>query len=241
MIQGIFLFLIILIAYSFFWFDFYFLKNNFKKFKEDFEKAILKNDVIVIFNSGGWGTVNYKKANDLNPFLKCIKSFLKKNNLKVSVIQYFRTEDHLIGKLGYLKDYASSFEKQAEEIVKIISRTKKRVILLGLSNGALIADQIMKKTNKKNVFSLELGKPFFGAGSKNKNTLLINDYEDDLSNGKKIALLKSIFIYAPTIWIKSFFLGENIPLSKAVRVRGHNYPLEKYKKRVIIFMKEKIL
>jgi len=241
MIQGIFIFLIILFAYSFFWFDFYFLKNNLKVFEKEFEKLSSKSDVIIIFNSGGWGTVSYKKAYDLNPFLKCIKNHFKKKNLKVSVIQYFRTEDHLIGKLGYLKDYAYNFEKQAKEIAKIISKTKKKVVLLGLSNGALIVDEIMERVKKKNVFSIELGKPFFGIHSKNKNILLINDYEDDLSNGKKIALFKSIFVYAPMNWVKSFFLGENLSLSKMVKVKGHNYPIEKHKEKVISFMEQKII
>ncbi|MDD4661846.1 MAG: hypothetical protein PHG24_01015 [Candidatus Pacebacteria bacterium] len=242
MIQGVFIFLIILFAYSFWWFDFYFFKNNINIFEKEFKKLVSKSDVVLIFNSGGWGTIDYKKANDLNPFSKCIKDYLKKKNLKVSIVQYFRTEDHIIGKLGYLKDYASAFEKQSKAIANIISKTNKKVVLLGLSNGALMADEIMDRVKRKNnIFSIELGKPFFGVHSNNKNILLINDFKDDLSNGKTIELLKTVFIYAPLKWIKSFFLGEKIPFGKMVEVKGHYYPIERHEKRVINFINKKII
>ena len=185
MIDGLLLFLIILIIYSLWWFDFYFLKKNALKFQTDFEEALLEQDVVLIFNAGGWGTINYKNAFDLNPFSKFIEDYLKSKGLRVSIIQYFRTEDHLIGKIGYFKDYFSYFKKQSKIVASIISKTDKKVILLGLSNGAFIVDEVMERVKEKNnIFSIEIGKPFFGTQSKNKNILLIKEREDDLSNGK---------------------------------------------------------
>jgi len=242
MIDGLLLFLAVSILYSFWWFDFYFIKKNISKFEIDFKNALKDNDVIIIFNAGGWGTINYKEAFDLNPFSDFITDYLSVRGLKVGIVQYFRTEDHLIGKIGYFKDYVFDFQRQAELITPIISDTNKKIILLGLSNGALIADEIMERTkNKKNVFSIEFGKPFFGIKSDNENILLINEFEDDLSNGNTWQLFKATFIFGTFKWIRNFILGEGISLGKAVNIKGHYYPLEKHKERVRVFIDKKIL
>jgi hypothetical protein len=242
MIDGILLFFIILLIYSFWWFDFCFLNKNIFKFKQDFEKVKSKCDIVIIFNAGGWGTVDYKNAFDLNPFAIFIKNYLNKKGFKSCIIQYFRTEDHLIGRLGYIKDYVFAFEKQVKRISSIVKETDKKIILLGLSNGALIADEVMENMKgAKNIFSIELGKPFFRTHSKNENILLINNFEDDLCNGNTLELFKSIFIFAPIRWIKNFILGEGVSLGLAVKVKGHNYPLDKYKEKIIKFIDERII
>lgn len=242
MIDGLLLFLIILIVYSFWWFDFYFIKKNISKFRTDFEKTLEDNDAVIIFNAGGWGTVSYEKACDLNPFSDFITDHLRKKGLKVGIVQYFRTEDHLIGKIGYFKDYLFDFQKQAKIVASIISNSNKKIILLGLSNGALIADEIMERTKeKKNIFSIEFGKPFFGIKSDNENILLINEFEDDLSNGKTWELFKATFIFGTIKWIQNFVLGEGVSLGKAVKIKGHYYPLEKHKDRVARFIDKKII
>ncbi|MDD4358370.1 MAG: hypothetical protein PHY30_00970, partial [Candidatus Pacebacteria bacterium] len=120
MIDGILIFVLVLTLYSYWWFDFYFFKKNSLNFESDFKKAEEKSDAIIIFNAGGYGTIPYKKARDLKPFAVNIKKYLEKNGLKVSLIQYFRTEDHLIGKIGYMKDYVFAFPKQSKYVASII-------------------------------------------------------------------------------------------------------------------------
>lgn len=242
MIDGILLFLLILIIYSFWWFDFCFFEKSILSFEKDFEKIKLGHDIIIIANAGGWGTVHYEETLDFNPFVQYVKNYFEEKGFKVCIIQYFRTEDHLIGKFGYLKDYVSSFKKQSRRIADIIKKTDKKIVLLGLSNGALIADEIMEEVRGcKNIFSIELGKPFSRKHSKNKNILLINEFEDVLSNGNTLELFKNTFIYAPIRWIKNFILGEGISIGSAVKIRGHNYPLNKYKNRIVKFIDEKII
>jgi hypothetical protein len=70
---------------------------------------------------------------------------------------------------------------------------------------------------------------------------LINDFEDDLCNGNTLELFKSAFIYGPIRWIKNFVLGEGISLGLALKIKGHNYPLDKYKGRIEKFIDEKII
>lgn len=242
MIDGLLLFLLILMIYSFWWFDFCFLNKNVSIFKQDFEKAKLNHDIIIIINAGGWGAMSYEKTLDLNPFVQYIKNYLQEKGFKVCIIQYFRTEDHLIGKFGYLKDYAYAFKKQSKHISAIIKETDKKIILLGLSNGALIADEIMEKIRgSENIFSIELGKPFFGVHSKNKNILLINEFEDALCYGNTLELFENTFIYGPIRWLKNLILGEGISLGLAIEIKGHNYPLDKYKERIVKFIDEKII
>ena len=242
MIDGILIFLLALILYSFWWFDFYFFKKNILDFENNFNKVESKNDVVIIFNAGGWGTINYKNALDLKPFAINIKKYLEEKGLKVSIIQYYRTQDHLIGKLGYLKDYVFAFPKQSKKISNILKKTNKKIILLGLSNGALLCDEIMERLKgNMNVFSIEVGKPFFGICSNNKNILLINGFEDDLSNGNALELLKAAFIYAPIRWLKNFIFGEGISLGSAFKVNGHNYSFDNYRDKVFKFINKRVL
>jgi len=242
MIDGILLFFILLLIYSFWWFDFSFFNRNVSKFVKEFKKEIKKNDIIIIFNAGGWGTVPYEKAFDLNPFSDFIKDYLKEKGYKVSIIQYFRTEDHLIGRLGYIKDYILDFKKQSSHISSIIKETEKKIILIGLSNGALLVDEIMEKVkDKENIFSIEIGKPFFGVHSENKNILLIRNPEDRLCNKDFVELFKSLFIFAPLRWLKNLILGEGISFNSSVEIKGHNYILQKHKIKISNFIDEKII
>ncbi len=242
MIDGILVGIVVLFIYSFWWFDFCFLNRNISKFKKVFEKAEEKSDIIIIVNTGGWGTIDYKKAFDLNPFLYFIEDYLKQKGLRVSIVQYFRTEDHLIGRIGYIKDYLFLFEKQGRHIFSMIKNTNKKILFLGLSNGALIADEIMEKAKDiSNIFSIELGKPFFGVKSDNKNILLIENYEDELSNGNVLELFKTAFIYSWIRWIKNFIIGEGVSLNASFEIKGHNYPFQKYKDQVVEFIDEKVI
>lgn len=240
MIKAILIFLIFLVIYSFWWFDFYFFNKNNLKFKKVFEKASRENDVVIIFNAGGWGTVGYSKALDLKPFADNIKKQLEKKSLKVSIVQYFRTEDHLVGKIGYFKDYFFAFPKESKYLASLVGACDKKIILLGLSNGALLVDEVMgRMNNAKNVFGIELGKPFFGNQSQNKNILLINTFEDDLSNGNTLELLKATFIFAPIEWIKNFIKEGSFGL--AIKVNGHDYPFKDHEERIFDFIENKVL
>lgn len=241
-IQIILIFILLLIAISFIWFDFIFLIKNSEKFKKIFNKALRNNDIVIIFNSGGWGTIDYSEAFDLYPICKKISEHLSKKKFKVAIVQYYRTSDNLIGKIGYLKDYFFAFPKESKQLAGLIEKTRKKIILIGLSNGALLADEVKERLSEAdNVFSIELGKPFFGINSQNKNILRLNNPEDHLSNGKRLKLFEAAFITAPFIWIKNMLCGKMIPIGAAVKIEGHEYLWSEIGKDIISFVNKRVL
>lgn len=230
------LILLLIVIISLLWFDFYFYYKNEKKFRNDFKEARIKADTIIIFNAGGFGTINYKKAFDLNPIIEQVKKYLNKKGYKVSIITYNRTEDHIIGKIGYLKDYLYNFPKESEQLSSILRLSDKKIILIGLSNGASFADATMHRLKKnKNIYSIEFGKPFFATNSNNKNILLINNKKDHISNGDTFKLI-TVFMLAPYRWLKNFILGERIPVGLAMKIDGHDYRWKDNKEKIIDFI-----
>lgn len=229
---------ILALIICFIWFDFWFYRRNEKIFRETFNEAEKKSDIVIIFNSGGWGVVKYEKANDLKPIIENIKNHF--NNKKVSIVPYYRTENHLIGRIAYFKDYLSFFSKESRQVALVLSNSQKPVILIGLSNGALLVDRAMEKMkNKKNIFSIELGKPFFGGRSKNKNILFIKDKQDILSNGDILNLIK-VFLLSPINWAKNIIFKRGIEYGLALKIDGHVYTWGKYEQKIINFLDKKI-
>jgi hypothetical protein len=229
----IWIIVLLIVIICFLWFDLWFYRKNEIIFGRTFRAAEKKSDIVIIFNSGGWGVVRYKDAKDLNPIIENIKKHLK--GKKVTVVPYYITESHLVGRIAYLKDYLSFFSKESKQVASILEESQKDVILIGLSNGALLVDRAMERMkHKKNIISIELGKPFFGGHSKNKNILLINDKRDALSNGNILKLLKTL-ILSPINWIR-----KEIAIGLALRIDGHIYDWETYEKVITKFLDKKL-
>jgi len=229
---------ILILLICFVWFDFWFYKKNERIFKKTFEEAEEKSDIVIIFNSGGWGVVKYEDAYDLNPIIEQIKKHFK--GKIVSIIPYYRTENHLIGRIAHVKDYLAGFAKESRQVASILNCSKKNIILIGLSNGAFLVDRTMERLiSKKNIISIEFGKPFFWGKSKNENILLINDERDALSNGNFFKLLKTLILF-PINWVKNVVFKRKIAFGLALRIDGHIYEWKKYKEEIVGFLNKKI-
>jgi len=55
------------------------------------------NDVIIIFNSGGWGNTPPDKADDFLPVISGLQEILRELNYQSVVISYQRTKDGFFG------------------------------------------------------------------------------------------------------------------------------------------------
>jgi hypothetical protein len=228
--KHIVLFLIILTIGSSIWLDQVFLKNNSKMFAEELRKAGETSDVIIIFNSGGFGTVELENAYDIKPVIENTKKTIEDMNYRVSVIPYHRTEESLVGRLGYLKEMFFYFPKESEDLANQIKKFLKenpddKIIMTGLSNGAAFVGATMNdlKEIKSNVLAIELGAPFWAEKNNNENTLFLdNNGKDVITVGKKVKIVVS-FIEAPFKWVYSRITNSKISFAEAMEAPGHHY------------------
>ncbi|MDD5696462.1 MAG: hypothetical protein PHO90_00615 [Candidatus Pacebacteria bacterium] len=239
--------LIVLFLASFLWLDFVFLKHNSETFARELEQAGETSDLVIIFNSGGFGTVQLEKAYDFKPIIDNLKSEAEKMNYKVAVVPYYRTKETIVGRIGYLKEMFFSFPSESEDLAKRIrdfveQNPGDKVLMAGLSNGAAFVSETMKDLEGVgNVFAIEMGAPFWSE-KKNDGSILILDNQgrDSLSIGDKGQLMLSL-IQSPFKWIASRMEGRKISFPEALSVPGHQYSWPEVEEEVVSFLENRVL
>jgi len=188
-----------------------------------------QNDVIIIFNSGGWGNTPLEKAEDFTPIIEGIEKTFKDWGYNALVIPYIRTENTLSGKIAGARDFLNSHNSSSKILAKKVEfLTKnlpdKKIILTGLSAGGALVDETMEKIEAKaSVYAIEAGVPFWVKTFKSENILQLNNNGKDSLSAGEIRTLLFTLIKAPFKWISSKVSGQNLPFSKAFHVPGHDY------------------
>lgn len=230
---------------SFIWFNFIFLKINGEYFENELMKAGKESNVIIVFNSGGWGTVPFDKAFDFNPIINETKKIIESHNYKVSIVQYYRTEDTFFAKIASLGEVLFNFPDSSKVFVGRLNKFLKenpedKIIMAGLSNGASFVDAAMDDlNNNKNVLAIELGRPFWKKNNKSENILSLNNQADILANGELGHLVLSL-VKAPFVWAYSSILGNHISFTEAMHVDGHDYHWPQVKNQLTSFVEGKL-
>ena len=188
-----------------------------------------QNDVIIIFNSGGWGNTPLEKAEDFAPIIEEIEKTLKDWGYNSLVIPYIRTKDDFLGKITGAKDFLSSFKSSSEILAEKVEFLveqfpDKKIIMAGLSSGAALVDETIEEISENSqIYAIEVGTPFWTETFESENILqLNNDGKDSLSAGEIRTLLFTL-IKAPFKWISSKVSGQNLPFSQAFHAPGHDY------------------
>lgn len=143
---------------------------------------VVNSDVVIIFNSGGWGNTSPEKAEDFFPIINGIQETLKELNYDSIVIPYRRTKDSFLGRITGIKDFFSSFgfssEILADEIeVLAEGLPNKKIIMAGLSNGGDLVIKTYEKISEKtkgSVFGITLGTPFWTENFHSENILRLD-------------------------------------------------------------------
>ncbi len=243
----LFYFLIILIIISFVWFDLIFLNENNKMFAEELKKAGEVSDVIIIFNSGGFGTVALENAYDFKPIIDNLEKTIKDMDYSVSIVTYYRTKETLMGRIGYLKEMFFDFPKQSKYVSGQIKEflednPNDKILMAGLSNGAAFVRATMNNINNSsdNVLAIELGSPFWANSSQNDKILFLdNNGSDVLTVGNKKEIIESL-LKTPFNWIYSRILNKRISLAEAIDAPGHHYYWEDIKDNVVTFVENNL-
>ncbi len=175
------------------------------------------SDVIIIFNSGGWGNTPLEKAEDFTPIIKGMQQTLNEWGYKSVVIPYTRTKDNFWGRVTGAKEFFNSFRNSSKDLAKEVELLgkkfpDKKIIVAGLSAGGTFVNETIKKisnTAQNSVLAITVGTPFWTEKLKSENILqLDNNGKDTLAIGEVKSLLLSL--------IKVPFVGGFL-------APGHNY------------------
>jgi hypothetical protein len=189
------------------------------------------NDIIIIFNSGGWGDTPLEKAKDFAPIIEGLEETLNGWGYKSVVVPYTRTKDGLLGRITGAKDFFESFKSSSGILAKDLeflaeNLPDKKIIVTGLSNGATLVAKTYEKISeetKNSVYAITVGAPFWAGDFKSGNILqLDNRGKDSLARGDAKSLALTL-IKAPFKWISSKFNGQNLTFSQILHAPGHDY------------------
>lgn len=159
-------------------------------------------DVIIIFNSGGWGDTPFEEAKDFAPIIEGIQETLEDLGYNSLVIPYKRTKNDFLGKIAGAKDFLSSFKSSSEvlaEKVEFLNKNlpDKKIIMAGLSAGGAFVNETMKKISeetKGSVYGVSAGAPFWSEKVESENILYLdNNGRDILAAGDIKSLVFSLF------------------------------------------------
>lgn len=143
-------------------------------------------DVVVVFNSGGWGGSMIDKTPGWSSILDGIKSTLDNLGYQSTLLNYRRTSNGLRACINELIEGATRYPSKAKDLAARVEFLTDhipnlRVIVAGESNGTVIADSTMNiLRDNPQVYSIQTGTPFWHKPTSLDRTLLMN------SNGKTI-------------------------------------------------------
>jgi hypothetical protein len=222
-ILGFFLFILLI-----FIFGSGFLPNNYQ-FKE-FLNSNFKEDVLIIFNSGGWGNTSIDKANDLAPIVAGIRGVLEQEGYKSTVVQYFRSKDGFLGKIMASREMFGFFREQSREVSKdieefLLNNADKKIVFVGLSNGATFTNETIKKIDAANgsVLAVEIGLPFWAEQTGAENVLRLNNGNHDSLAIGDVKILLPTALKAPFEWFFSRIRGNSRTLDQVFALSTHSY------------------
>jgi len=138
-------------------------------------------DVVLIWNSGGWGRKSFQDDPDWVDFFEGIESELRDMGYSSVTVDYVRSENNLLGLareiMGSLIRYPSRAKELADEVDLLTkSNSDCKVILVGLCTGAIFVNEVMKHLeDNPRVYSIQVSQLFWYRASTAQRSLVIND------------------------------------------------------------------
>jgi hypothetical protein len=187
-------------------------------------------DVVLIWNSGGWGRKSLEDDPEWVGIFDGIESELRDMGYSSVTVNYIRSEDNLRGLLreimGSLLRYPSRAKELADE-VDLLTRSNSdcKVILLAISNGAIFVNEVMKHLeDNPRVYSIQASRLFWYRASTAQRSLLINDNgetPDVLSSGNIWSIIRENAWRLPTTEKPPG--GSGMIGDRFIKVPGHEY------------------
>jgi len=203
------------------------------------------NDIIIIYNPGGWGDVPLEKAKDFEPIIKGIEAILIDKGYKTHIIEHYRSKNNFFGRIRRLADFLTFYQFSSKNLINRINSlendsTDYKIILAGLSNGATFVDKTMKQIpSYSGVYAIEAGLPFWCNKFESKNILRINNNgADPLTNSGLDELITQLI----KAFLKLTFSrnGQRPSFAQALHVSGHNYSWNEISPKIEAFLEDKL-
>jgi hypothetical protein len=159
----------------------------------------LKSQVVILVHVGGWGNVRIENADDIRPTIGGVKEYLNSRGISSVLVPYYRARGGLLGKLVTLSElfelHHSDADRLCHEVQRFLRRhPQQRLIMVGLSNGAAFADEVMERlpdTIQNRVCAIEVGPPFLSPSDAGESVLRIDNHgEDPVATGDYWVLLR---------------------------------------------------
>ena len=206
--------------------------TNFKDQLVGMYMEVKDNDIVIIFNSGGWGWNLTQQTPGWASILEGIKSELERLGYSSVVLNYRRTTSGVYGCVREFLESARRYPSRAEDLAKRIEFLTEhvpglKVIITGESTGTIISDRtmVLLKDNPQ-VYCVQTGVPFWHKPGIYERTLIINTNGrtvDTFSYGKVPVIVRTS--------IKSW-LGLSSPKDEPgdilswLKAPGHHYTWE---------------
>jgi hypothetical protein len=194
------------------------------------EPLLKQNDVIIIFNPGGWGDASLAQSTDFTPILDGIQTSLKEIGYSSVVVPYTRTPSGFFGRVSDAKELMNSFEYlsqvQAKDLAYLAHQyPQKWIILTGYSNGGGLTERTMAiMGNQPHIIAMVAGVPFWFKAYSQPNILILDNQGKDVMASGDIKSIVIALIEAPFKWIRAKFTGQKLSFSLAFQPEGHYYP-----------------
>jgi hypothetical protein len=144
------------------------------------------SDIVIVFNSGGWGWNLTRETPGWASILEGIRSELDKLGYRSIILNYRRTSSGIRGCVREFAEAAARYPNKAEDLAKRLEfltdhLPDAKIIIAGESTGTVISDKTMLLLqNNLQVYSIQTGTPFWYKPNLTNRTLLMN------SNGKTV-------------------------------------------------------
>lgn len=216
------------------------------KFKEVLN-SVSENEIVIIFNSGGWGDTPIEEASDFTPIINGIQETLSDLGYNSIVVPYIRTKESFLGRIEGSKESLGLFPKQSQKLASEIeyfmkNHPENKIIMAGLSNGGVFVNRTMMKVSesqRNSVLAVEVGTPFWENVLKSDNVLLLNNKGKDALYEMDFKTLVLAFLKAPYQWLLAQVSREELSFSQALYLPGHYYSWDSVAPEVKFFLENR--
>jgi pimeloyl-ACP methyl ester carboxylesterase len=187
-------------------------------------------DVVLIFNSGGWGNTPLEEATDFSPVLYGIRDTLQQRGYTPVFIPFARTAHGLAGTIADIKDYLVSFKYSSQALANEVAFIMdaypgKQVIIVGYSNGGGLSEGAMKILgDRPGLYAIVAGVPHWWQNYASGRMLVLdNGGKDRLASGNIVSIGGAV-IKSPFKWLAAKIHHQPLKYALAIQIRGHEYP-----------------
>lgn len=185
------------------------------KKRDDFARELIENyiqcrgkDLIIIYNTGGFGGTFMKDDPEWGSVVRGIQSEIAKLGYSSLVLEHTRSRFGLWGFIGESLDLLRNYSRKAWVLaakinfVTGVDRSLK-IIVTGRSFGAMFTSEVMRHMEKNlKVYSIQAGLPFWYHPPQQPRSLMIKNngsMPDSFSRGDLRAILRANLSHFPSL------------------------------------------